>query len=60
MTKEDLIYDLLKKIDKKLDDHINDTQLHGKGWSIKEWGIFSGIITTICTAVITITQTIIK
>lgn len=54
MTKEDMIYDLLKSINSKLDQHINNKDIHGKGMSIKEWSIFAGIVTTICTTATTI------
>lgn len=52
MNKEDMIYDLLNKIDNKLDKHISNVNMHGRGMTVKEWSIVAGIITTICSTVL--------
>lgn len=52
-----MIFELLKKIDEKLDKHIDNSELHGKGLTVKEWGIIAGIVTTVCgtvTGIVTI------
>lgn len=60
MQKEDMIYDIVKRTEDKIDKHINDKEIHGKGLTAKEWGIIGGIITTVCTTVTAIVTMLIK
>ena len=66
MTKEDMIIDMIQKIDERnREDHqimfkkIDEIKDSGRiGLNAKEWGIISGIITVVCTAAVTIAQII--
>jgi len=55
-----MIYDLLQNIEKKIDQHINNTEIHGKGMTLKEWGIVAGMVTTVCTTATIIVNSIFK
>lgn len=64
MNKDDMIYDIVKRLedklihlDDKIDKHINASRSRGSK-SAKELAIIAGIITTICTALTTTIVTI--
>ena len=66
MTKEDMVIDMIKRIDERnREDHrlmikkIDELRDSGRvGLNAKEWGILSGIITVVCAASVTIVQII--
>jgi hypothetical protein len=64
MEKIDMIYDLVKSVNDKLDKHITQTSTNNcqtqddRGITLKEWGIISGIFTVICGTVVTVAEVI--
>lgn len=60
MTKEDMIYNSILRVEKKIDKHIADKDSHGKGLTTKEWGIIGGIVTVVCTTITGIIGTLVK
>ncbi len=67
MQKDDLIYDMVKKnsesltrIEEKLTEHVTNQEVHGKGLTVKEFGILAGIVTTVCTTAVTIATIVVN
>jgi len=56
MTKEDMIYDSLKRLEEKQDKHLEEC---GKnGLTTKEWTILSGIITVVCGSITAVAKVV--
>lgn len=71
MDLEDVILDEIRTLQKEVKDltkeqtrmkiAVDQIKISGRlGLSIKEWGVLSAIVTTVCTTVIAVTQIIIK
>lgn len=57
LTKEDMIWESIKRIEEKMDKHLEKCR---PGLSVKEWSIIGGMITIVCSTITGIIQTIFK
>jgi len=56
VDKQEMMYDIMVRIEDKLDAHIAKPQ--DTGITLKEWGIISGMVGVICTTIVTVANII--